>query len=280
MVKNAFALQTVQTEKESALMQNGYSQKKYQHALYGIRISVVMPNSEFQRDQRKLLDKANMKYYRIENDVESKAVGRKYPQLECNTLGYAHAIPDFGPSKIKYNLSFNLVKGTKLTDALSTTAISASGFIISKRLRTLLESYKLERHEFIPVEIIDGKQTHNYYFLHFYGLDMVHCLDYQQSEFHIIKWGFQDLGTKKFDSYESYQNYMKEFNEEYSLIAHLDCVVLKEEFNDLDVFSFPYFGNEVFISERLKQCLEDNHITGFSFEEKFQLYKVTDLLKL
>jgi len=42
MVKNAFALQTVQTEKESALMQNGYSQKKYQHALYGIRISVVM----------------------------------------------------------------------------------------------------------------------------------------------------------------------------------------------------------------------------------------------
>jgi hypothetical protein len=28
MVKNAFALQTVQTEKESALMQNGYLQMK------------------------------------------------------------------------------------------------------------------------------------------------------------------------------------------------------------------------------------------------------------
>ena len=187
MVRNAFALQTVQTEKESALMQNGYSQKKYQHALYGIRISVVMHNSEFQRDQRILLDKANMKYYRIENDVESKAVGRKYPQLECKTLGYAHAIPSYGPCKMQFKLSFDLVKGAKLTDVLKTLAISASGFIISERLRTLLESYKLERHEFIPVEIIDGKQTHNYHFLHFYGLDMVHCLDYQQSIFRTKK---------------------------------------------------------------------------------------------
>ena len=221
-----------------------------------------------------------MNYYLINNDVESKAVGRKYPQLECKNLVYAHAIPDFGPSKIKYNLSFDLVKGAKLTDVLSTTAISASGFIISERFRKILEDYKLEQYELIPVEIINHEQTYNYYFLHFYGLDMVNCLDYQQSIFRIIKWGFNDLGTKKFDSYESYQNYMKEFNKEYSLIAHLDCVVLKEEFYDLDVFSFPYFGNEVFISERLKQCLEDNHITGFSFEEKFQLYKVTDLLKL
>ena len=261
-------------------MQNGYSQKKYQHALYGIRISVVMPNSKIRRDQRILLDKANMKYYRIENDVESKAVGRKYPQLECNTLGYAHAIPSYGPCKMQFKLSFDLVKGAKLTDVLKTLAISASGFIISERLRTLLESYKLERHEFIPVEIIDGKQTHNYHFLHFYGLDMVHCLDYQQSIFRITKWGFQDLGQKRFDSYESHQEYMKEYDKDYSLMTPLEHVVLKEESNDFDFFSFPQFYHRMYVSEQLKQCLEDNHITGFSFEEKFQLYKVTDLLKL
>ena len=38
-----------------------------------------------------------MNYYLINNDVESKVVGRKYPQLECKNLVYAHAIPDFGP---------------------------------------------------------------------------------------------------------------------------------------------------------------------------------------
>ena len=221
-----------------------------------------------------------MKYYRIKNDVESKAVGRKYPQLECNNLVYAHAIPSYGPCKIRFKLSFDLVKGAKLTDVLSTLAISASGFIISERLRTLLENFKLERHELIPVEIIDGKQTHNYYFLHFYGLDMVHCLDYQQSIFRITKWGFRDLGLKNFDSYESYQAYIKENDEDDSLMTPLEHVVLKEDFKDLDFFSVPQFYHGMYVSERLKQCLEDNHITGFSFEEKFQLYKVTDLLKL
>ena len=212
-----------------------------------------------------------MKYYPIRNSLETKVVGRKHPQLECNTLGYAHAIPSYGPCKMQFKLSFDLVKGAKLTDVLKTLAISASGFIISERLRTLLESYKLERHEFIPVEIIDGKQTHNYHFLHFYGLDMVHCLDYQQSIFRITKWGFQDLGQKRFDSYESHQEYMKEYDKDYSLMTPLEHVVLKEESNDFDFFSFPQFYHRMYVSEQLKQCLEDNHITGFSFEERYQM---------
>ena len=221
-----------------------------------------------------------MRYYLIDNDLETKAVGKKYPQVECNNQWYAHAIPDFGPCKNKFKLSFNLVKGTKLTDVLSTVSISASGFIISKRLRTLMENYKLERHEFIPVDIISKDQTYNYYFLHFYGLDMVHCLDYQQSIFHITEFDIEDLGTMKFDSYESYQKYMKENNKDYSITTHLEHLVLKEEYNDYDLFSFPLFHNEIFVSERLKQCLEDNHITGFSFEEKYQMVKPSELLKL
>ena len=31
------------------------------------------------------------------------------------------------------------------------------------------------------------------------------------------------------------------------------------------------FYHEMFVSERLKQCLIDNHITGFSFEERYQV---------
>jgi hypothetical protein len=221
-----------------------------------------------------------VKYYLIKNDLETKVVGRKHPQLECNTLGYAHAIPSYGPCKMRFNLSFNLVKGAKLTDVLKTLAISASGFVISERLKMLLESYKLERHELIPVEIINRDQIHNYYFLHFYGLDMVNCLDYQQSIFRITKWGFRDLGLKNFDSYESYQAYIKENDEDDSLMTPLEHVVLKEEFKDLDFFSVPQFYHEMFVSERLKQCLEDNHITGFSFEEKYQMVKISELLKL
>ena len=222
----------------------------------------------------------NMNYYRIKNDLETKVVGRKYPQLECNNLVYAHAIPSYGPCKMRFNLSFNLVKGAKLTDVLKTLAISASGFVISERLKMLLESYKLERHEFIPVDIISKDQTYNYYFLHFYGLDMVHCLDYQQSIFHITEFEIEDLGTMKFDSYESYQKYMKENDKDYSIMTHLEHLVLKEEFKDLDFFSVPQFYHEMFVSERLKQCLEDNHITGFSFEEKYQMVKPSELLKL
>lgn len=224
--------------------------------------------------------KNDMKYYLIKNDVESKVVGKKYPQLECNNLVYAHAIPSHGPCKMQFRLSFDLIKGAKLTDVLSTLGISACGFIISERLKNILECYKLEQFELIPVEVIGTKQIYNYYYLHFYGLDMVHCLDYQQSIFRITKFGFEDLGTKKFDSYESYQEYIKEYDNNYSLMTPLEYVVLKEDFKDFDFFSFPQFYHEMFVSERLKQCLEDNHITGFSFEEKYQMVKISELLKL
>lgn len=221
-----------------------------------------------------------MKYYLIENDLDNtKVVGREYPQLECNTLGYAHAIPSYGPCKMQFKLSFDLVKGAKLTDVLSTLAISASGFIISERLRTLLENFKLERHELIPVKIISRNQTYNYYFLHFYGLDMVNCFDYQQSIFRITKWGFKDLGLKKFDSYESYQEYMKEYDKDYSLMTPLEHVVLKEEYKDFDFFSCPQFYHGMYVSERLKQCIEDSHITGFSFEERYQVKDIVTLLR-
>ena len=212
-----------------------------------------------------------MNYYWINNDLETKAVGKKYPQVECNNQWYAHAIPDFGPCKNKFKLSFNLVKGTKLTDVLSTVSISASGFIISERFRKILENYKLEQYELIPAEIINRDQTYNYYFLHFYGLDMVHYLDYQQTIFRIIR-RFTDLGTKKFDYFDSYMTFLKEFDEECSLIVHLDNLVLKEEFNDFDMFSFPNFGHDIFISERMKQCIEEYRITGLSIKKNFLDY--------
>ena len=127
--------------------------------------------------------------------------------------------------------------------------------------------------ELIPAEIINRDQTYNYYFLHFYGLDMVHYLDYQQTIFRIIR-RFTDLGTKKFDyfDFDSYMTFLKEFDEECSLIVHLDNLVLKEEFNDFDMFSFPNFGHDIFISERMKQCIEEYRITGLSIKKNFLDY--------
>ena len=46
-------------------MQNGYLQKKYLHALYGIRISVVMPNSKNRRDPKK-----QKRYYNAPDEIK------------------------------------------------------------------------------------------------------------------------------------------------------------------------------------------------------------------
>lgn len=108
---------------------------------------------------------------------------------------------------------------------------------------------------------------------------MVNCFDYQQSIFRITKWGFKDLGLKKFDSYESYQEYMKEYDKDYSLMTPLEHVVLKEEYKDFDFFSCPQFYHGMYVSERLKQCIEDSHITGFSFEERYQVKDIVTLLR-
>lgn len=213
-----------------------------------------------------------MKYYPIRNSLETKVVGRKYPQLECNNLVYAHAIPIHGSCKKQIKLSFNLAKGAKITDVLSTFAISACGFIVSERLKELLKDFNLERHEYIPTEIISGENKYKYFFLHFFGEDMIHCLDYQRSIFRVVEWGFKDLGTKSFDSFDSLKEYIKKDKDNF-LMMPLEHVVLKEVFKELDLFSIPQFANEMYVSEKLKAIIANEKITGFSFEDYFQRAK-------
>lgn len=101
---------------------------------------------------------------------------------------------------------------------------------------------------------------------------MIHCLDYQRSIFRVVEWGFKDLGTKSFDSFDSLKEYIKKDKVNF-LMMPLEHVVLKEEFKELDLFSIPQFANEMYVSEQLKAIIANEKITGFSFEDYFQRAK-------
>jgi hypothetical protein len=102
-------------------------------------------------------------------------VGRAYPQHQEMGPGYdydasdsVHQLPyDKFPG---FEPNFNTVvidRRAKLTDLLSSAPIKNTGYLVSSRLRTVLEHFALPMHQYYPVPAThDGKPVADYFWLH------------------------------------------------------------------------------------------------------------------
>src|SRR5262245_35775783 len=104
----------------------------------------------------------------------TEGIGRAYPQHQEMGPGYDYgapdsvhqlaeeALPDFEP-----NFNTVVIHGhAKLTDLLSTAPIRNTGFLVSSRLRELLEGFVLPLHRFYPVPATHrGKPVPGYFWL-------------------------------------------------------------------------------------------------------------------
>jgi hypothetical protein len=91
----------------------------------------------------------------------TEGIGRTYPQHQEMGRGYNYdapdsvhklpydALPDFEP-----NFNTVVIHGhAKLTDLLSSAPIKNTGYLVSPRLRALLEQFALPLHRFYPVPV-------------------------------------------------------------------------------------------------------------------------------
>jgi hypothetical protein len=101
-------------------------------------------------------------------------IGRTYPQHQEMGAGYDYdapdsvhqlpydALPDFEPN-------FNTVvihTHAKLTDLISSAPIQDTGYLVSSRLRAVLEQFALPTHRFYPVPARQrGKSVDGYFWL-------------------------------------------------------------------------------------------------------------------
>lgn len=108
----------------------------------------------------------------------TEGIGRAYPQHQGMRVGY-----DFGAPASVSNLSPDALPNfepdfdtvtihghARLTDLLSTATIPPTGYLVSARLRDVLEQYALPPHRFFPVPATHrGKPVAGYAWLHLPG---------------------------------------------------------------------------------------------------------------
>ncbi len=150
------------------------------------------------------------------------------------------------------------------------------GWFVSEDLKLVLETFNLpEPHCFYPSKLLYKKKKLDYYIFQFAGDSMVHtiatsCVDWSRSI-------FLNLIDESYSSINSYTEFIDESNRVLKLAKQNNfpyaspqrelqtkkIVLLKS----LDFFPMRRFLNDDIVSERLKQAMEDNGITGFEFFE-------------
>lgn len=223
-----------------------------------------------------------MQYYIFKEACDTKETGPVYPQIQKWKPGYdddktdsyysyyeascrGRTFPDFTPDMDALVIHNN----AKVTDLVS-SGISI-GFVVSSRLKILFEQFKFPPHRFYPTKIkhknddLDG-----YYFMHIisnYYVDYLDAVDYGKSVF-VISGISKDHPrpitlTSKLDYLEKSKQLQDDakVNKIFRSIRAEKIYFTSGFDKSLDCFVAP-FGVSYFISQRLKDSLLENNVTG------------------
>lgn len=167
---------------------------------------------------------------------------------------------------------------TKFTDLLSCYSINGSGAIINERLKNIFSEYNFGcQYQYTRVSIVTKKGesiSTPYYHLHLPMPGIVDKIDYSKSTFYETRFDKRLSDTPiKIKSYEDRMTLQKNLSKkDICAIIQSEDVVLKKGTDPkmMDIFDWlgnPCGGGLFMISERLKQRLEKEKITGIAFEE-------------
>ena len=149
--------------------------------------------------------------------------------------------------------------------------------MVSKRLRNILDEYNFGcRYQYINVSIVTRKGepvSNPYYQLHLPMPGIVDKIDYPKSTFYEKRFDKRLSDTPvKVKSFEDRTRLADNLSKkDISAIIEAEDIVLKKGTDpNMDIFVWlgnPCGGGMFMVSERLKQRLEQEKITGITFEE-------------
>ncbi|WP_266205310.1 hypothetical protein [Pontibacter kalidii] len=206
-----------------------------------------------------------MSYYILKQNLDEEVISKACPQVDCLTMFEAHSINSWYLFNPAPNLSFMLRHGANLTDVLQDFTINSRGFLISPKVKKVLNNFRLMRHQYFsaPVKTKDG--SHNYSWLHLCDLELTHQINFAESVFFRTEFTFREEQIK-LDSFDHYQE-LKSQDKTAAFGVELDEIVLSDKFDQsLDLFTFLPFDDNVYITQRLVNAFVDNDIQGFVFE--------------
>ena len=212
-------------------------------------------------------------YYILKPASDTIETGHVYPQVQKMSTGYdykapnsVHALsriqefPDFEP-----DLDYFVVHGkAKLSDMHSVTLIYG-GFLISRKLKEILETFNLVPHRFYPARVYYKKTFHEYYWMHIV-CNFTDIVDYPTSSFFIYYNFGHNLGKIDIASKEDViqkRKQVKEDNPGKTVTVWAKKIAFTSFFDkSLDLFEVGMFDSNTYISEPLKEKIISNKITG------------------
>ncbi|GGF26701.1 hypothetical protein [Hymenobacter cavernae] len=220
-----------------------------------------------------------MSFYKVREDVEQAGSREVVPLWEYDIEA------DNSQSKLSYdhfpqtepNFSRLLITGSPTDVITDGGAIGGSGLIVSDRLKNLLASFRLGRHRFYPLDTFEyeseKKPLINYSWLQIISEDFYKWIDYDNSDFFLFDDFEEEIinhvniktpgglleaidSTLETDNSIIYKKLI--FNNHYTS-------------NPLDLFYTNGISDNIFtypiISERLKDALQRNSITGLELKQ-------------
>jgi hypothetical protein len=205
-------------------------------------------------------------YYIIETEIDRKIMGNCYPQIDLiDPSDVADLLSSWEYPADNTSFIITMDKKAKQTDFLNNLQISgASGFFISQKAKDIFDQFKLMQHKYYPTKVKGWDMP--YYWLHCSEPKLTHLIDYNESTFFETKWTFKE-NPIKLTSYNEYEQLKKEKGASFGV--SLEKIISNNNYiKSLDLIEFlPLSGSELYISEKLKSALEQNHVTGFKTQE-------------
>lgn len=211
--------------------------------------------------------------------ADKKVIGSSYPQItkisDSEDLKNKLKQIDNSPtvlSEVHNRLEYFILNNSaKITDAISTNVINSNdGILISDRFKNLLEeNFLLCSHAYYPATVMHKNKAYtNYFFLHLKPfLDQRHIIEYADipsSLFYIGNLIGSKIHEVTFKTIEEIQETRQKVFNENSNLVYSGYLTFNNQLSNIDLFVIHFCDYNLYISERLKNKLNSEKITGLS----------------
>ncbi len=218
-----------------------------------------------------------LKYYKLDNSKDENEIGFIHAQTiyqingfidhENNTQKRFSAYGDiFGYIDEELDLTkFEAMNQANMTDLMYARFFWHKCFY-SQKFAKLYENFSIENSKLIPCKIHHKSSVHDYYLMNLEEVKSI--VNFEKSEFAIFddfKGTFKHVfeGKVTEDSFWDILRQIATDSKDELIIRPWKIILNKPS----DLFNFELNG-EVYISNRFKEAIENEKLTGFSFSEE------------
>jgi hypothetical protein len=211
--------------------------------------------------------------YILSNDNEPHTTGNVYPQISRHK-GWCYDNAVY-LSELKYDVVpkdffvldyLILEREAILTDFLTDGRLHW-GFIVSEKVKCILESCKLPPHKFFELHVeVGDKMLTNYYWFFPLGGNLYTTIDFPKSKFRISHRFLPKEIVMNEIIFKNISGINKFKTENSKLAVHGQSLCFEKEIVT-DIFQIGSFSFDWIITEKLKNMFYDNNVTGHKTKE-------------